>query len=275
MVPLLVRKGLDPWLARMDPQAPEPETIFDLDLAADGSALPTRLYRPHEATGDLLVFFHGGGLVSGSIDTHDGVCRRLCEGAGVNVLSVGHRLAPEHPYPAAWDDADAASTLAARGKSLPFRPTRLFLGGDSAGGLLASAVMRRWARRGAPPPHGLILFYPLLGIEPVADDPWLLRWARRWIHRHAIAGQGAVHATDIGPHWMIDGPLPRLFIASGGNDPARPDAERLIVTLGRREGDVVHFEPHGRHGWLNLAGLSPAARRQTDRTIQALKAFLT
>ena len=105
--------------------------------------IPVRLYAPHAAPtpGPLLVYFHGGGWVQGSVQTHDASCRLLAHLSGVRIMSVGYRLAPEHPYPAAVEDAVAAYAWAAdHADRLGADPARLAVGGDSAGGNLAAVV---------------------------------------------------------------------------------------------------------------------------------------
>ena len=262
MLVKLIRSGLDPWLARPDPSAPALAEVRDLTIAGSSAQVAARLYRVHEASG-LLVFLHGGGLVSSSLATHDGVCRRLADGAGLDVLAVDYRRAAEHRYPAAHDDAEAALVSAAD----TLKPRRLLAGGDSAGGLLALAVARRRARQGQPL-DGLALFYPLMALDPVEGDPALFRRSRAWMRRQYL-GDGSEGATE-DLAFPIGG-LPPTFIASGGRDPTRLDARRLICA-----GAAVthHVEPTAIHGYLNLAAVSARARGQTERTLTALRAAL-
>jgi acetyl esterase len=257
----LIRKRLDPWLARPDPTAPAPHAVDDLTIATDTHALAARHYRVSAGAGDLLVFFHGGGLVSSSLETHDAACRRLACGCGFDVLSIDYRLAPEHPYPAAHDDAEAALAFAAE----TLRPRRLLAGGDSAGGLLAVASAHRRAGAGRPL-DGLALFYPLLALDPVAGDPHLFRRSRAWMRRQYTDGAHSEAADLAFPDAVA---LPPTFIASGGRDPVRLDARRLIAA-----GAPVthHLEPAATHGFLNLASISATARAQSDRAIAALRA---
>ena len=115
--------------------------------------LPARLYVPEgaPAVGPLLVFFHGGGFWCGDLDTHDSICRFLAKQAGVRVLSVAYRLAPEHAFPAAHDDAAAAyAWTVEHAAELGADPARLGVGGDSAGGNLAAGVAIEAARHGWP-----------------------------------------------------------------------------------------------------------------------------
>lgn len=117
------------------------------DILIDGpeSKLPVRVYKPEQNQPDsglpALVYFHGGGFVIGAIETHDSLCRQLCLESGCAVLSVEYRLAPEHPYPAAAEDAIAATRwVHANAASLGLDPSRIAVGGDSAGGQLAAVT---------------------------------------------------------------------------------------------------------------------------------------
>ena len=128
-------------------QPAPPEVSLARDLRAEGphGAIPLRLYRPLGAPADarlpVLVYYHGGGWVIGDLDTHDTLCRELANGAGIAVVSVDYRLAPEHRYPAAVDDAIAATYWVQReAAALKLDASRLAVGGDSAGGNLAAVV---------------------------------------------------------------------------------------------------------------------------------------
>src|SRR3954469_14803813 len=108
----------------------------------DASGVPARLYRPNDREDlGLLVFFHGGGWVLGNLESHDNLCRILANSGGCCVLSVAYRLAPEHPYPAALEDAVTATRWAhTNAASLGCSPDRIGVGGDSAGGTIAIVV---------------------------------------------------------------------------------------------------------------------------------------
>ena len=110
----------------------------------------------------MLVFYHGSGFVLCSLDTHDGICRNLCAGAGCVVASVDYRLAPEHPFPAAPEDCLAATRWCAEhAAELGADPARLVVGGDSAGGNLAAVTALRLRDEGGPRPVGQLLLYPV------------------------------------------------------------------------------------------------------------------
>src|SRR4051812_36527029 len=121
-----------------------PAETRELMLPGPGGPLPARLYAPPGAGEEIrpgLVFFHGGGFVTGDLDSHDGICRALCAASGCRVVSVAYRLAPEHPFPAGVADARAAfGWVAARAAALSIDPARLAIGGDSAGAGLAAVV---------------------------------------------------------------------------------------------------------------------------------------
>jgi len=142
---------------------PEPlPVVRDLTLPGPAGDVPVRLYRP-EADGTLpvLLYFHGGGWVLGSVDTADRPCRNLAALTGCAVVSVDYRRAPEHPFPAALDDARAAVRhVAAEPSAYGVDPGRIAVGGDSAGGNLA-AVLAQEARRSGPRLRHQLLVYPV------------------------------------------------------------------------------------------------------------------
>lgn len=135
--------------------------VEDFQIAArDGFEVPVRLYAPSRETLPVLVYFHGGGFTIGSIATHDGLCRQLSHHANCAVLSVDYRLAPEHKFPTAVDDAwDVVQWVVQHGAGRALDTHRIALGGDSAGGTLA-AVCAILARDVAVPVALQLLFYP-------------------------------------------------------------------------------------------------------------------
>ncbi|MFR0690470.1 alpha/beta hydrolase [Enterobacterales bacterium AE_CKDN230030158-1A_HGKHYDSX7] len=129
--------------------------------AREGRQLPVRLYRPVAAGDGAILYFHGGGYTVGSLDSHDGLCRLLAQHCACTVISVGYRLAPEAPFPAATHDArDAWNWLLASASSLGLNPCRLAVGGDSAGATLATVLCAELAGEGSEQPCAQLLFYP-------------------------------------------------------------------------------------------------------------------
>lgn len=128
--------------------------------ARDGAALPARLYAPGRTLLPVLLYFHGGGFTIGSVASHDSLCRELSRLSGCAVVSLGYRLAPEHRFPTAVNDAwDATQWLALHARSHGLDGSRLAVGGDSAGGTLA-AVCALYARAGGLPLSLQLMFYP-------------------------------------------------------------------------------------------------------------------
>ncbi len=143
-----------------------PEAIAraeDRSIPGPAGELPVRVYTPEgQPPFPALLWFHGGGWVAGSLDTHEAGCRQLANEAGCIVVSVDYRLAPEHKFPAAADDCYAATCwVAANAAAIGADPARLAVGGDSAGGNLAGAVCLMARDRGGPPLGFQLLVYPI------------------------------------------------------------------------------------------------------------------
>ena len=158
----LMRKGFT------QPEPPQVSLSHDHLVPMNGTHIKIREFRPADSTATqvlpALVYYHGGGWVIGDIDTHDVLCRQLCQASGCAVFSVDYRLAPEHVVPAAYDDAQAAfQWVAASAKHLHIAADRIAVGGDSAGGNLAAALCLRQRAQAGPMPVGQLLVYPGLG----------------------------------------------------------------------------------------------------------------
>jgi len=160
-VPVQILRQGDSPIPR-DPGAPM-AAVVDRTVATPDGDLPVRIYRPREtALLPVLVYFHGGGWVLGSIDSHDSVARNLARSADCLVLSVGYRLAPEHRFPAAVDDCTAAVRwVHGHANDIGADAARIALGGDSAGGNLATVVALRLRDEAGPKIAGQLLVYPV------------------------------------------------------------------------------------------------------------------
>jgi acetyl esterase len=151
-------------------------TATGIDGALPGPAgdIPYRLYAPANASSEHLpgfVFFHGGGMVGGSIDTHDGVCAALAQTTRCRLVSVGYRLAPEHKFPAAVEDAIAATRwVAGQAASLGIDSTKLVVGGDSAGATLAAVVCQDALQNAGPAIAAQCLICPVLDFEETSPS---------------------------------------------------------------------------------------------------------
>lgn len=192
------------WTFRTRVTAPMAETL-DREVKGRGGPIPVRVYRPAGGSGALpvLVYFHGGGWMTGSIAGSDRAVRLMANEAKAIVVSVQYRLAPENPYPAAWDDAeDAFAWAKAHAASFGGDPAMMAVGGDSAGGNLAISVSSRRLAAGQTPPLYQLLYYP--AVDMTRDYP---SWT--------LFGQG--YGLDVG---YADYAVPRVF---GTRDLTQPE----------------------------------------------------
>jgi len=258
--------------------------VDELEVPGAAGPLPARLYVPHSAspvTG-LLVFFHGGGYVHGDLDTHDAPCRFLAEHAGVRVLSVAYRLAPEHPFPAAHDDGWAALTyIHANASSFGADPARIAVGGDSAGGNLAAASAIRAAQNSLP------LAFQLL-IYPVADYSTRRR-SRELFGKGFWLTEEYCTLAETNYPGKRSSPDPRAsvmlaqiptnlapaYIATAGFDPLRDDGDDYAQCLAATGITVEHRNHPGLiHSFFNAVGDPGAARDAVDDAARALRAAI-
>ena len=252
-----------------------------------GGPINIRIYWPptdHVAP-PVVVFFHGGGFVVGDLDTHDGTCRQHAVGASAVVVSVDYRLAPEHPYPAAIDDAWAATQwVAEHANEIDADAGRLAVAGDSAGGTISAVIAQRSRDTGGPPILFQLLWYPatlwdssLPSFTENADAQVLDRAAvaafTRWY-------AGEIDLSDP-PPGMAPGRaenlagLPAAYIAVAGHDPLRDDGIRYGELLADAGVPVeVHNAETLVHGYVGYAGVVPAATAALDRGLAALRAAL-
>src|SRR3954468_10692810 len=245
----------------------------DVTLAGAAGPLTARLYVPDGAAagGPLLVYYHGGGWVEGSAATHEPSCALLAHLAGVRVLSVDYRLAPEHPFPAAADDALAAYRDArARAEELGADPARLAVGGDSAGGNLA-AVVALDLRGDAAAPAFQLLIYP--GLDMTAKHPSRLHFAdgfvlteenMTWYEDQYVPDRSRRADPRISPLLAMDlAGLPPAYIATALADPLRDEGEDYAERL-RAAGVTVALHRHPQvHGFFNLTLMRSGLRGLT------------
>ena len=252
-------------LAPLNVHARLPLTVDDRTVAGAAGPLPARLYVPHgaETPGPLLVYYHGGGWVEGSVATHDPSCRLLAHLAGVRVLAVDYRLAPEHPFPAAADDALAAYRHARdRAAELGAEPARIAVGGDSAGGNLAAVTAL--ALRGTPEsPAFQLLIYP--GLDMTAKHPSRLRLGAGFVlTEESMTWYEDQYAPDrdgradprVSPLRAPDlaGVAP-AHIATALADPLRDEGEEYAARL-RAAGVPVALYRHPQiHGFFSLTAM--------------------
>jgi acetyl esterase len=248
-------------------------TVEDLELVLDGAAIRARHYAPSEPGGPhpLLVYYHGGGFTYGDLETHDGVCRLLCRHAGAHVLAVDYRLAPEHPFPAAVEDARMAFGWACEhAAGLDADPSRVGVGGDSAGGNLAAVVAQLAARDGGPAPLLQLLIYPATDFtrrrrsrELFGEGFLLTNSEMDWFETNYL-GSARTHAADPRASPLLAEDLSGLapaFVVTAAFDPLRDEGEEYAAAL-RAAGTpvIVRRFPGFIHAFVAAAGVSRSAR---------------
>jgi len=247
-----------------------------------GNEIPVRIYRPQSDTPlPVVVYFHGGGFVIGDITTHDATCQRLAAGVPAVVVSVDYRLAPEHPFPAAVDDCEAATQwVSAHATELGGDPGRLAVAGDSAGGNLSAVVARRARDAGGPPIAFQLLVYP--GVDMTRSMPshvengtgYLLDAdAMDFFLGNYMGNEPDLKHPDASPLFVEDlSGLPPALVVTAEFDPLRDEGEAYAdrlraagvkVTTSRYDGMI--------HGFYGLDGIFDSSKRATAETVTALR----
>ncbi|QDV53851.1 alpha/beta hydrolase [Gimesia fumaroli] len=283
MTPELIRSTLSP--------SPEPhfpaQKIEDLKLPVNQTELPVRIYTPEESEANspaafpALVYFHGGGWVMGTLDAYDGLCQDLAGSAGCKVISVDYRMAPEHPYPVPFEDAYAATEwISDHAGELEIDPTRIAVGGDSAGGNLATAVAIR-----ARQPNRLNLIYQML-VYPVTNyrfdtesyqkygiDYFLTKRAMEWFWEQYLPNESAGREIYASPLRCKDlSGLPDAIVITAGYDPLYSEAVQYVELMRRSGGNVEHINFEDMiHGFFRRADLYDRAFEAVQLTGRYLK----
>ena len=253
-----------------------------------GGALPVRIYRPDKAATDAklaaLVYAHGGGWVFGNLDSHDVLCATLAIDAGIAVVAVDYRLAPEARFPGAFDDMVAAlKWVAANGPSIGVDPNRLAIGGDSAGGNLAASVAI-WARDNKGPKLRMqLLAYPVTdGVERTESytlfyEGYGLGGATmEWFFDHYLPDKAQRHDWRLSPlRAQSLANLPPALVVTAGYDPLRDEGRAYAWRL-QKEGTVADLVEFGgmMHGFLSSPMLLHGARRGAALCAAALREAL-
>jgi acetyl esterase len=267
------------------PVPPPIDTVRALTAEGPHGPIPLRLYRHGEGSSPCpaLVYFHGGGWVIGDLDTHDTLCRQLALASGCVVVSVDYRMGPEHPFPAAVDDAVAATRwLAAQAGALGLDATRLAVGGDSAGGNLAAVVAL--ALRGERPLAFQLLIYPATDQHPThasrqrnAQGYLLTEDTMRWFHDHYLTDPALVDDWRASPlrHPDLSG-LPPALVLTAGYDPLRDEGVAYAQRLSEAgvRASLQSFERQI-HGFILMGRVIDEANEAVALCADALRRALT
>jgi len=228
-----------------NPEPPELKSVEPLAIPAPHGSIPARIYTPtapRQASGlaPCLVFFHGGGWVIGDLDSHDVVCRKLADEGKLLVISVDYRLAPEHKFPAAVDDAIAATRwIADHSGKLGVDASRLMVGGDSAGGNLAAVVAIAARDGNGPAIAGQVLIYPATEaarIHPSHSEPetsiLLTHSVTRYFYESYLNSTADVRDWRASPAraGTLVG-LPPAYVLTAGADPLRDEGDEYARRL--------------------------------------------
>jgi acetyl esterase len=253
------RRGIDPV---------EIAVVEDIDIPTAEGPIAARRYSHVERASAVLVFFHGGGWVLGDLDGHDALCRLLARDAEIEVLNVDYRLAPEHPFPAAFEDAFAATCWAAQHLTAGRRP--LIVAGDSSGGNLAATVALRARDEGSPEIALQILLYPILDHDLNTDsykrmgEGFLLRRDdMAWFFDHYVPDASRRADPYVSPLRAPDlRSVAPAYIAVGGYDPLLDEAVAYARRL-RDAGVQVVFKCYASliHGFMSMPKAIPSTAK--------------
>ncbi|MGY2894156.1 alpha/beta hydrolase [Deinococcus sp. UYEF24] len=256
----------------------------EIVIPGPASDLPARVYTPTgrgpAAGWPLIVFFHGGGFVAYNLDTHDGVCRELCAGAGAVVVSVEYRLAPEFRFPHPTDDAYAAvNWLGEHAAEVGADPARMSVAGDSAGASLSLATALRLrddnGSGGGPRLAAQLLLYPAADMSGRGEYPSRTENAEGYfLTAESMKFFGAMYLTTpedaLHPHVSplhsadLKG-LPPTLVLTAEFDPLRDEGKALADKLQAEGVDTTYRPGPGLiHGYANMTGFVPAAAQMMD-----------
>jgi acetyl esterase len=257
-----------------NPEPPAITEVRELAIPAPHGTIPARLYRPlmlrqNDGLAPALVFFHGGGWVIGNLESHDVVCRQLADEGELIVVAVDYRLAPEHKFPAAVEDAVTATQwVADNAASLGIDATRLCVGGDSAGGNLAAVTAIAARDHDGLALAGQVLIYPATDFtmaHPSHSEPetsvLLTHSVIRWFRDHYLSSAADVHdwrASPVRAASLVG--LPPAYVLTAGADPLRDEGNDYARRLKDAGVAVTHRTHPGQfHGFFTMGKLLPQA----------------
>jgi len=278
------RRMMDRMTRRAEAPVGELAVIRDIAMpVTGGSPIGLRLFdaRTERPPGPVMIFYHGGGFVVGDLDSHAALCAEIARLIDLPVISVDYRLAPEYPWPAAPDDAEAAARwIAGNPPELGIQATGLILAGDSAGGTLT--IVTALALRDRPAPLPLLAQWPIYpavsastrfrSFDGFGDGYMLDREQLAWFFNHYAADIRHWRAT---PTRKSQAGLPPTLILTASLDPLL-DQGRAYAEQCRTDGvDTRYYEAEGTiHGFLTLRGSIPSGQEDLRRCVDLLKTLI-
>ena len=283
---------MSPVEARANAMPPElggPEqpvhTVEDRRIPGDGGLIPVRVYRPSAASPlPALMYFHGGGFVLGGLEMSDRTCRALANSSGCVVISVDYRLAPEHAFPAAADDAFAATQFVAEhAADFGIDPALMAVGGDSAGGNLATVVALRARDAGGPALAFQLLVYPWVdfaddspSMREYAENHFLTADAVEWFANHYVPAPIDRRQPWVSPARANLAGLPPAFVLTAECDPLRDQGEAFAQRLKDAGVQTTLTRYDGMfHPFFSLSGIIDGGRTAIADAAAALKTALS
>jgi acetyl esterase len=263
--------------------------VKNVTAEGPGGPIPLRVYRPAGVAPGValpaLVYYHGGGWVIGDLDTHDVQCRQTAAEAGIVVVAVDYRLAPEHKFPAAIDDAWAATRwVVAHGSELAIDSRRIAVGGDSAGGNLAAVVALMARDAGNAPAITLqVLTYPVTDLSSesksygdFADGYMLTRDSMRWFKNHYLKSSSDADDWRASPLRAASlAGLPPALIITAGFDPLRDEGAAYAARMTEAGGSVDYVCYGGMvHGFMPMGKLIDTGNRAISHVAASLRQAL-
>ena len=263
-----LRQQLRTMVTLMDEAAPALARIEEITIPGPAGPIPARVYDASATEGPraALAYFHGGGWVQGDLETHHGLCARLAQRAGIVVVAVDYRLAPEHKFPAAVEDCLAAYRwLRKHGRDIGVDPARVGVGGDSAGGNLSAVISQQARAEGLPVPTCQVLIYPATDFSmetpshrELEDGHIIPRDRILWYAEQYLRGEADKTDVRASP---IRGDLrgqPPTLVITAGFDPLRDEGHAYAEALRKADADVVYREYPGQiHAFVSLTRAIP------------------
>ncbi len=264
--------------------------VEDLFIPGPSGPVPARLYAAgpvgeQGAPRPGLIYFHGGGFVFGNLDTHDAVCRSLAKQSGAVVMAVDYRLSPEHKFPAAVEDSYAATVwAAANAERLGIDRRRIAVGGDSAGGNLATVIAIRCRDAGGPSLSAQVLIYPVTDVSSFetgshreyGERYFLTRAGMEWFTGHYLASADQARHPEASPLLAPDlSGLPPALVITAEFDPLRDEGEAYAQRLQEAGVDVtVTRYPGMIHGFVSMRGVVAGGRQGIQEAAGFLRSMV-
>jgi len=284
MEPEMARAAMGAMMELVGPKDVPIGRVEHMTMPGEAGEIALRLYTPVAAGSKALpalIFFHGGGFVIGDLDTHDGICRILASEACVKVIAVDYRLAPEHKFPAAVNDAiAAASWVETNAASLGVDANRLAVGGDSAGGGLAAVVAQAAAKTGSPHLAYQMLMFPVtqIGEETAslrnfAEGYFLERAGLQWFYDHYLPEDADRNDPRISPLKAEDvSGLPPAYVMLAGFDPLHDEGRAYAQKFSAAGVPVTVADyPDMVHDFIFMHAVLPQAQEALKAAAAALK----